>query len=196
MDVEKYGDDWQSEMCETVGLYRKMGARKTIIIVCEGAIDRHLNPIKPDQVKKVLEERLKLDTRVTTLGHVQRGGTPCAVDRYLATVQGIEAVKAVLRSTPDTPAPMIGIIEGKITTIPLMDAVKLTHEVADAISKKDFAKAMDLRDPMFASSYEAYIESTLRTGPLVRAVPEKERLRIGIVHMGAPAGKMIFTKKI
>lgn len=60
-----------------------MGSRKTIVIVCEGAIDRHLNPIKPEQVKKVLEERLKLDTRVTTLGHIQRGGNPCAADRYL-----------------------------------------------------------------------------------------------------------------
>ncbi len=63
--------------------YRKMGSRKTIIIVCEGAIDRHLNPIKAEQVKKVLEERLKMDTRVTTLGHIQRGGNPCATDRYL-----------------------------------------------------------------------------------------------------------------
>ena len=60
-----------------------MGNRKSLIIVCEGAIDRQLNPIKPDYVKKILEERLKLDARVTTLGHVQRGGTPCAFDRAL-----------------------------------------------------------------------------------------------------------------
>lgn len=82
-DTDRYGDDWESEMCETVQLYRKKGARKTMVIVCEGAIDRNLNPIKPEAVKKVLEERLKLDTRVTTLGHVQRGGIPCAMDRLL-----------------------------------------------------------------------------------------------------------------
>ena len=63
--------------------FRKMGSRKTIVIVCEGAIDKHLNPIKAEQVKKVLEEKLKLDTRVTTLGHIQRGGVPCAVDRFV-----------------------------------------------------------------------------------------------------------------
>jgi 6-phosphofructokinase 1 len=102
-----------------------MGARKTIIIVSEGAIDRHLKPIKADQVKKVLEERLGLDTRVTTLGHVQRGGTPCAADRLIATVQGVEAVNAVLQSTPDTPAPMIGMSQNKVTRVPLMEAVKL-----------------------------------------------------------------------
>ncbi len=52
-------------------------------------------------------------------------GTPCAYDRYLATVQGIEAVNAVLRSTPETPSPMIGMSQNKITSIPLVDAVKL-----------------------------------------------------------------------
>ena len=102
-----------------------MGSRKTIIIVSEGAIDRHLKPIKADQVKKVLEERLGLDTRVTTLGHVQRGGTPCASDRYIATLQGVEAVQAVLKATPESLAPMIGISENTITTVPLMEAVQL-----------------------------------------------------------------------
>jgi 6-phosphofructokinase/predicted lactoylglutathione lyase len=82
-DTHRYGDDWESELCETVQLHRKKGARKTMVIVCEGAIDRNLNPIKPEAVKKVLEDRLKLDTRVTTLGHVQRGGIPCAMDRQL-----------------------------------------------------------------------------------------------------------------
>ena len=42
-----------------------------------------------------------------------------------ASLQGIEAVKAVLRSTPDTPAPMIGTSEGKIISVSLMEAVKL-----------------------------------------------------------------------
>ncbi|KAI8841755.1 phosphofructokinase-domain-containing protein [Chytridium lagenaria] len=119
---------------------RKIGSRKTIVIVCEGAIDRQLKPIKPEYIKTVIESKLGLDTRVTTLGHVQRGGTPCAYDRYLATIQGVEAVEAVLRSTPETPAPMIGMSQNKITALPLMDAVKLTKDVADAISKKDLKR--------------------------------------------------------
>ena len=53
------------------------------MIVAEGAIDSELNPIKADSVKDVLTERLGLDTRVTTLGHTQRGGRPCAFDRIL-----------------------------------------------------------------------------------------------------------------
>ena len=56
------------------------------MIIAEGAIDRQLKPIKPEYIKKIIDERLGLDTRVTTLGHVQRGGTPCAYDRYLVIV--------------------------------------------------------------------------------------------------------------
>lgn len=79
----QYGDDWETEMCDTIKKYRDMGNRKSLVIVCEGAIDRHLRPIKAEQVQKVLTDRLHLDTRVTCLGHIQRGGTPCAYDRYL-----------------------------------------------------------------------------------------------------------------
>jgi 6-phosphofructokinase len=61
--------------------HREIGKRKTIVIVAEGAHDANLNPIRADYVKDVLTNRLGLDTRVTTLGHIQRGGRPCAWDR-------------------------------------------------------------------------------------------------------------------
>ena len=60
-----------------------MGKRKTIVIVAEGAQDSLLQPIRVEYVKEVLTDRLGLDTRVTTLGHTQRGGAPCAFDRIL-----------------------------------------------------------------------------------------------------------------
>ena len=60
-----------------------MGKRRTIVIIAEGAIDSNLNHIDPNYVKNVLHDKLKLDTRVTTLGHTQRGGKPCAYDRLL-----------------------------------------------------------------------------------------------------------------
>jgi 6-phosphofructokinase len=99
-------------------------------------LDQNLVPIKPEIVKKVLETtsnlikqkvletRLGLDTRVTTLGHVQRGGMTCAFDRYLATVQGVAAVDAVLNCTVDSIAPMIGMCHNEIITVPLMVAVE------------------------------------------------------------------------
>lgn len=149
--------------------HRTLGKRKTIVIVAEGAHDRNLNPIAPSKVKDLLSNRLGLDTRVTTLGHVQRGGTACAYDRMLATLQGVEAVKAVLDSTPDTPSPVISIVENKIVRKPLMEAVKLTHQVAEAIEKKDFVTAMKLRDAEFAEYFAAYNITTST---------EKEELRV------------------
>ena len=130
------------------------------MIVAEGAQDQQLNKISPDKVKDVLSNELGLDTRITTLGHVQRGGTASAYDRMLATLQGIEAVEAVLEATPETPTPMIAINENKIVRTPLMEAVKLTHDVAAAIRAKDFEKAMQMRSDEFEEYYRAYMITT------------------------------------
>ncbi|CAO3609714.1 unnamed protein product [Cunninghamella blakesleeana] len=182
-------DDWESTMCNVASRHRDMGKRKTVIIVAEGAIDNALNPIKPDYIKDILVDRLGLDTRVTTLGHTQRGGSPVAYDRILATIQGVEAVDAVLRSTPDKPSPLIGLSDNEVTCKPLMKAVELTHEVAQAIHEKKFGRAMELRDPQFAHEYNVYTASTVLDDSSL-LLPENKRLRIGIVHVGAPAGGM------
>ncbi|CAG8547961.1 2956_t:CDS:10 [Ambispora leptoticha] len=182
-------DDWESEMCEILKRHRKLGKRKTIVIVAEGAIDKNLNPIKASYIKELLINRVGLDTRVTCLGHTQRGGRPCVYDRNLATRQGVEAVEAVLRSTADTPSPMIGIRENKITCQPLVEAVKLTQQAAIAIGKKDFRRAMELRDPEFEEDYNAYVATTI-IDDNSKVLPEHQRLRIGIIHIGAPAGGM------
>lgn len=78
-------DDWASEMCDVLKHHRLVGKRKSIVIVAEGAIDKNLKPIKAEYVKDILVERLGLDTRVTTLGHTQCGGTPAALDRILVS---------------------------------------------------------------------------------------------------------------
>jgi 6-phosphofructokinase 1 len=103
---------------------------------------------------------LALDTRITTLGHVQRGGTACAYDRYLSTLQGVEAVNAVLEATPETVTPFIAINENKITRKPLVQAVLDTQEVAKAIEAQDFDKAMSLRDTEFSDFYNSYMTTT------------------------------------
>jgi 6-phosphofructokinase 1 len=113
-------------------------------------------------IKDLLADKqgLALDTRITTLGHVQRGGQACAYDRYLSTLQGVEAVKAVLEATPETPTPFIAINENKITRKPLVQAVLDTKEVAKAIEARDFDKAMSLRDTEFSDFYNSYMTTT------------------------------------
>ena len=51
------------------------------MILAEGATDRVRRPIESAYLKHILSERLGHDTRVTCLGHVQRGGAPSADDR-------------------------------------------------------------------------------------------------------------------
>ena len=70
-----------------------MGKRKTIVIVAEGAHDSLLQPIRAEYIKEVLTDRLGLDTRVTTLGHTQRGGAPCAFDRILVHLKFLFGVQ-------------------------------------------------------------------------------------------------------
>ncbi|OCK82226.1 6-phosphofructokinase [Lepidopterella palustris CBS 459.81] len=181
--------DWEDDMCKIIKKHRELGKRKTIVIVAEGAHDRYLKKISPAHVRDLLTNKLHLDTRITTLGHVQRGGTACAYDRMLSTLQGAEAVKAVLEATPETPSPVICMIENKIVRRPLLEAVKQTHEVAEAIAAKDFDRAMSLRDAEFAEYYQAYQITTAANQPQL-LLPEEKRLRVGIIHVGAPAGGM------
>lgn len=153
-------DDWAGEMCEILKQHRDLGKRKSIIIVAEGAIDRNLNPITAENVKQVLVDKLGLDTRVTTLGHTQRGGRPCAYDRILASLQGCEAVEALLSAKPDTPSYIIGLAENSITRQPMMEAVAKTQEVAKRIAVKDFDGALALRDSEFAECLNAFYASS------------------------------------
>jgi len=60
-------------------------------------------------VRQVLEERLGEDTRVTILGHVQRGGTPSAFDRWMSTLLGYAAAEEVLAATQTGEPQLIGI---------------------------------------------------------------------------------------
>lgn len=78
---------------------RSEGQRLNIIIVAEGAIDRDGKAITAEDVKTAVKEKLKYDTRVTILGHVQRGGAPSAFDRLLGCRMGAEAVFALMEMT-------------------------------------------------------------------------------------------------
>ena len=73
-------EDWAQHMCRDIEEGRVIGRRQSVVIVAEGARDRSGNPITVDQIRTVLEKELGEDTRITILGHVQRGGAPSAFD--------------------------------------------------------------------------------------------------------------------
>jgi 6-phosphofructokinase 1 len=67
-----------------------------------------------------IEERTGYETRVTTLGHIQRGGTPTAFDRVLATRFGVAAIDAVHEAAWGT---MVALQGTAIVRVPLAEAV-------------------------------------------------------------------------
>jgi len=181
-------DKWESKMCEVLQAGRDIGRRDSIVIVAEGAVDRQGKPITSDRVRKILEEKLGEDTRVTILGHVQRGGSPTAFDRNLSTLLGTKAVDVLTNMQADSPAQLIGMQGNRIVASNLMECVNKTRAVNEAITNLEFEKAMDLRGDNFKEAFR-----TLRT--LVRALPHdpqpgKPRLKIGILNAGAPAPGM------
>lgn len=124
-----------------------------------------MNKISSSTVKDILTQRLGLDTRVTVLGHTQRGGAACAYDRWLSTLQGVEAVRAVLEVSPDAPSPVITIRENKIMRASLMQAVEDTKDVNTKIHSKEFMSAMALRDAEFKEYYHAYVNTATPDHP-------------------------------
>jgi 6-phosphofructokinase 1 len=181
-------DNWQEVMAERLKAGREAGRRDSIVILAEGARDRHGNYIGSSDVKAVLEERLGEDVRVTVLGHVQRGGRPSAFDRNLATLLGNAAVDALIDAKPEDDPKQIGFRGNRVVSLPLMECVNKTHAVADAVEAGDYQKAMELRSSSFTDAFR-----TLRT--IVRALPHpptpgQKRFRIAMLNAGAPAPGM------
>jgi len=181
-------DDWEATMCERLRTGRQAGRRDSIVVVAEGARDRHGSPITADHVRKILQERLNEDVRVTILGHVQRGGAPSAFDRYMSTLLGHAAVEELLSSPPGSEPQLIGMKDNRVTRQPLMQCVEKTRRVAECVKNGQYSEAMGLRGRGFGSALR-----TLRT--IVRALPHppaegQKRFRFAIMHGGGPAPGM------
>ncbi|XP_068403290.1 ATP-dependent 6-phosphofructokinase, liver type isoform X3 [Eschrichtius robustus] len=155
-------DGWENFMCERLGETRSRGSRLNIIIIAEGAIDRNGKPISSRYVKDLVVQRLGFDTRVTVLGHVQRGGTPSAFDRILSSKMGMEAVMALLETTPDTPACVVSLSGNQSVRLPLMECVQMTKEVQKAMDEKRFEEAIQLRGRTLPKGYMEKIVENIR----------------------------------
>uniref|UniRef100_A0AAQ5XVM6 ATP-dependent 6-phosphofructokinase n=1 Tax=Amphiprion ocellaris TaxID=80972 RepID=A0AAQ5XVM6_AMPOC len=140
-------DGWEDSMCQKLSESRSRGSRLNIIIVAEGAIDRQGQPITSDFL---VVRCLGFDTRVTILGHVQRGGTPSAFDRILASRMGVEAVLALLEASANTPACVVSLVGNQAVRLPLMECVQMV-KVQKAMDEKKFEEAVRLRGRYFSS---------------------------------------------
>ncbi|XP_031355986.1 ATP-dependent 6-phosphofructokinase isoform X1 [Photinus pyralis] len=194
--------NWQEKLCTKLYQERMAGQRLNIIIVAEGAIDRHGEPITAGQVKKVIEDNLQQDTRITVLGHVQRGGSPSAFDRILGCRMGAEAVMALMEADENTEPCVISLDGNQAIRLPLMDCVKRTQAVAKAMADKQWEDAVELRGKSFKRNLETYkLLTRLKppkssfndSGDLKNDLHKQDSLWcsegyvLAVMHIGAPA---------
>eukprot|EP00093_Oithona_nana_P011499 11499.XXX_630020_632552_1 [CDS] Oithona nana genome sequencing. len=177
-------NNWPEKLCRKLMESRDNGQRLNIIIVAEGAIDRDGNPITPDQIKKVVVDNLKQDTRITVLGHVQRGGAPSAFDRVLGCRMGAEAVLALMEATPDTEACVVSIVGNSSVRVPLMECVEKTKAVTEAMANKDWKLAVELRGKGFMRNLETY-RMLSKNKP--KNLQESGGRNLAVMNVGAPS---------
>ncbi len=131
------------QVCASLLRRHQRGRYASILVVAEGALPRPGSLELPDKVydqfghvrlggistlvATEIERRTGFETRVTTLGHVQRGGTPTAFDRVLSTRFGLAAIDAVHEGAWGE---MVALRGGDIVRVPLAEAVA-TLKVVD-----------------------------------------------------------------
>jgi len=182
------GEDWAQTMCAAMRAGHEIGRRQSLVLVAEGAQSDDGERITVDRVKEVLEDQLGEDTRVTILGHVQRGGAPSAFDRCLATLLGHAAVERLLADPPDAVPQLIGIRGNQVACSPLMECLAQTHEVAKRIDRQDYDGAILLRGGSFHES-QAILNTMQQAAPRPTA-PGHRRFRLAVMHGGGPAPGM------
>ncbi|XP_073503961.1 ATP-dependent 6-phosphofructokinase, liver type [Phyllobates terribilis] len=178
-------EGWEDLMCARLGESRSRGSRLNIIIIAEGAINCKGEPITSKYVKELVVRRLGFDTRVTVLGHVQRGGTPSAFDRVLSSKMGMEAVIALMEATAETPACVVSLSGNQSVRLPLMECVQVTKDVQKAMEEKKFEEAIQLRGRSFENNWNIYKLLSHHKPSM-----EKSNFSIAILNVGAPAAGM------
>ena len=124
------------DVCDIIKKRAARGKQFSIVAVAEGAKLKNKNlvlkTVQKDSFGNVLlggignivahelGKRTGFETRVTVLGHIQRGGTPTAFDRVLATRFGVKSVELILSGDFGK---MVSLKSNKIVDVPIKDAV-------------------------------------------------------------------------
>ncbi|MCD5390408.1 6-phosphofructokinase [candidate division NPL-UPA2 bacterium] len=115
------------DICRKLEQGRKRGKSSSIIIVAEG--DEAGGAFK---ISKEIEQRTGYHVRVTVLGHLQRGGSPTARDRILASRLGAAAVEMLIKGKHNL---MVGVVSNRIKTYPLEHAWKCKKKIDRSLYK-------------------------------------------------------------
>ena len=105
-------------ICDRLETTKKRGKKHSIIVLAEGVGNAH-------EIGKQIAEKTGSDLRVTILGHVQRGGSPSAFDRILASKLGVRAVELLLDGKS---ARVVGVKDDKVIDMDIHEALAMKKE--------------------------------------------------------------------
>nr|NLD41326.1 6-phosphofructokinase [Actinomycetales bacterium] len=142
------------------------------------------------RVAAVLKERTGIDARITILGHVQRGGTPSAFDRWMSTVLGYAAVQELMAAEPGMPGQILGIRRNRVCRLPLVETVAATRAVATAIAEGRYEDAVASRGHGFGLTLEIIETMTRPPDADTRREDLGAGKRVAIIHAGGLAPGM------
>ena len=107
---------------EAIGQGKRKSKNSSIVLVQEHAIDGGAQAV----AKMMEQAHPEFSSRVTILGHLQRGGSPTANDRILASRMGIAAIQALLEDQRNI---MVGLQDDEIVYVPLSKAIKQKKDI-------------------------------------------------------------------
>ncbi|MDY2879967.1 MAG: 6-phosphofructokinase [Candidatus Borkfalkiaceae bacterium] len=117
------------EIANQIKENKERGKRSNILVLAEGAGNEN-------EIKTIISVISGSDVKITTLGHIQRGGTPTMQDRMLAAQFGTRAVELLLEGKSNR---VIGIKENKIIDLDISDALAqkkvIRHDLYDMAAK-------------------------------------------------------------
>lgn len=124
--VPEHPLDLMNDVIGNILSARNRGKRHYIVVLAEGCG-------KAQELAKTIEEYTGIESRGTNLGYVQRGGSPSARDRTLASLMGVHSVRALLEGRLNR---AIVLKEGVVQDIPLEEAIHIEKVISDDLSKQ------------------------------------------------------------
>ncbi|HCX70529.1 MAG TPA: ATP-dependent 6-phosphofructokinase, partial [Firmicutes bacterium] len=122
--IPEYKPDMEA-LCERVVDTQRRGKAHCIIIVAEGLFAETDNAIPHEgsalKVGRIITETTGIETRITILGHLQRGGAPTVFDRTIATLMGAKAIELLISGESGM---MVGYVNNKPSFCPLELAIQ------------------------------------------------------------------------
>lgn len=104
------------ELVDTLKASEESGKSSSIVIVAEGSKSGGAYEL----AKKVTEKYAEYETRVSVLGHLQRGGAPSCYDRVISSRMGVAAVEGILQGRKDV---MVGLVNDQETYTSLEESI-------------------------------------------------------------------------